>query len=138
MLTRNLAIGLIVGGTLGGLALGGLGGWTINGWRLAGQVEQLRGVVRTQEQGIATLKGANANCSAAVKSVQSAVQGIADRVDKNSKAARAAMARAETAAAVHLAAAKDAMNRPLPKPGGECDALVREALDYAAKRKAAQ
>jgi hypothetical protein len=137
VLTRQLAIGLIIGGTLGGLAIGGLTGWTLNGWRLSGRVAELQGVANTQHQSIATLRGANDNCTAAVGGVKGAVQQIADQVDKNSRAARAAMARAEKAAAGHLDAARSALNRPLPPAGAECDALVREAIDYATRRKAA-
>ncbi len=44
---------------------------------------------------------------------------------------------AARAARGHLAAAKDALNRPAPKAGAECDTAAAEAAAYARKRKAA-
>jgi len=133
MLKTNVAIYLIIAA----LALGAAAGWVLNGWRLSGQIERLQGKVETQEQSIATLRGANGRCTAAVGDVKAAVQGIAERVEKNSRAAVAAMARAEKTAAGHLDAARSATARPMPAPGGECAALVKEALEYAARRRAA-
>lgn len=138
MLTRNLAIGLILGGTLGGLAIGGLAGWTLNGWRLGARVAELQGVADTQRQSIATLEGANGRCTAAVGDVKGAVKQIADDAAARSRRAQDAMEKAARAAQGNLKAARDALNRPLPKAGAECDAIEQEALDYAAKRKAAR
>ena len=137
MLTRNIAIGLIIGGTLGGLAIGGTTGWTLNGWRLSGKVSKLEGKVETQQQTIATLEGANGRCTAAVGDVRGSVQQLVDENLKRSNAATKAMEKAAGEAKGHLAAAAAAMGRAAPKAGDECTTLARELLDYARRRKAA-
>lgn len=135
VLTRQAAIYMIVGGTLGGLAIGGAAGWIVNGWRLSGDVQKLTGVVSTQQQGIDTLKGANDRCTTAVGDVKASVKTLVDENAARSKASQAAIDRAAKKAEGHLKAATAALNRPMPAPGKECDALVREALDYADRRK---
>jgi|CXWL01.1.fsa_nt_gi hypothetical protein len=135
VLTRQVAIYLIVGAAIGGLAIGGAIGWTANGWRLSGNVEKLAGVVSTQDQSIATLKGVNDRCAASVGDVKASVKALLDESAKRSAAAQDAMDKAAKKAEGHLAAAAAALNRPMPAPGKECDAIVREALDYAKKRK---
>jgi len=138
VLTRQIALYMIAGAAIGGLALGGAAGWTINGWRLAGKVNELSGVVSTQQQGIDTLKGANDRCTAAVGDVKASVKALIDESTARSAAAQAAMEKAAKKAEGHMKAATDALNRPMPAPGKECDALVKEALDYAKKRKPAR
>lgn len=112
-------------------------GWQVNGWRLSGEIERLDGVVATQNQSIDTLKGANERCTAGVNEVKIAVKGFIADADTRSREAAAAMKKAAEAAQGHLAAAKDAMNRPPPKPGEECETAAREASSYARKRKGA-
>lgn len=137
MLTRRIAIALMIGGTLGGLALGFGAGWLLNGWRLAGELQELKGTVATQRQAIATLEGANGRCTASVAEVRGAVKDLVDENARRAAAAQAAIARAEKSAEKHLQAATAALARPAPKAGEECATLVREALDYARKRKGA-
>lgn len=136
MLTRTLAMYMIVGGTLGGAAAGAASGWVVNGWRLSSQVAELRGVVAGKEATIGELRSSNASCNAAVKDVRSAVKAIGDDSARRAKSAAAAMQRVEKKVAGHLADAKGALNRPLPAAGKECEAMVREALDYARRRRA--
>lgn len=138
MLTRNIAIGLIIGGTLGGLAIGATTGWVINGWRLSGKVERLNGKVDARDQAIASLGDINARCTSSVADVKAAVKEIADDAAKRAAAAATAMQRAEKGAGAYLANARAALARPAPAPGGECEAMVREAIDYAGRRKAGQ
>ncbi len=119
-------------------ALGFGGGWIVNGWRLAGEVEHLEGVVDVQKQSLATYEGANERCVAGLQDVKGAVKVIADGVAARTKAAAEAMARAEQASKAHLEAAQGALNRPMPAAGKECEAMVREAVEYAKKRKGAK
>lgn len=119
------------------LVVGAAGGWFVNGWRLAGEIQRLTGVVSTQEQSLATLKGANDRCTAGVNEVKTAVKGFIDEAGRRGAAAAAEMAKAAKAAEGHLAAAKDAMNRPPAPPGKECDTAATEASSYAKKRKGA-
>lgn len=137
MLTRQIAIGLIIGGTTAGFGLGGAAGWTLNGWRLSARVAELQGVANTQHQSIASLEGANVRCTTSVGDVKGAVKALVDAAEGRAQKAQAAMARAEKATAAHLAAARAALARPLPKAGAECDTLAQEAADYARRRKAA-
>jgi hypothetical protein len=135
---RNLTLYLIVGAAIGGLAIGGAAGWTINGWRLAGQIQELKGVVSTQQQGIDTLKGANERCTAAVGDVKGSVKALVDENAKRSAASQAAIEKAAKASVGHMRAAKDALNRIAPKPGEECATFAREAAEYVRRRKEAR
>lgn len=112
-------------------------GWTVNGWRLAGQLEQLQGVVDTQKQSLATLAGANERCAAGVADVKGAVKALVDDGTRRSAAAAAAMEQVAARAKGHLDGAAAALNRAMPAAGQECDTAAAEALDYAKRRKAA-
>lgn len=135
MLSLKLEI-LIV--SLAGALLAGFGaGWLVNGWRLGTENAELKGVVETQKQSLATMEGANQRCAAGVADVKGAVKGIADEVRARSEAAAKAMKGAEEAAKQHLAAAQSALSRPPAAAGAECDTAAMEASAYAKKRKGA-
>lgn len=119
------------------LALAAGAGWTVNGWRLAGELHRLQGVVDTQVQSLATLKGANDRCAAGVADVKEAVKAIADDAARRTAAAAKAAQQAEAGARAHLADAKAALNRPMPAAGKECETAAAEAVNYAKRRKAA-
>lgn len=119
-------------------AAGAIAGWTLNGWRLAGQINQLKGVVSTQKQSIATLEGANHRCFAGVGEVKGAVKSIADEAAARTAAAAKAMEKASRDAQKHHDAAQEALRRALPPPGKECDTAAAEAATYARKRREAR
>jgi hypothetical protein len=119
------------------IAAAAAGGWVVNGWRLAGELERLNGIVDTQQQSIETLAGVNKSCAAGLEDVKAAVKGYVDASDARGAAAAKAMAAAADAAKGHLAAAKDALNRPPAPPGQECATAAAEASAYARKRKGA-
>jgi len=131
----GLKLEIFIACLLGALLAGFGAGWMVNGWRLSGDVEKLNGIVETQKQSLETFEGANKRCTASVADVKGAVKAIADDATARAKAAAEAMARAEAGGKAHLEAAKAALNRPMPAAGKECDAIVREAVDYATKRK---
>ena len=112
-------------------------GWVLNGWRLSGKIENLQGVVQTQQQSLATLQGANMRCTAAVGDVRDAVAAYVKEGEKRAAAATVAMQEAAKASKANLAAAKAALSRPPAKAGEECATVAREAAEYAKKRKAA-
>lgn len=110
-------------------------GWLVDGWRHSGEIAELGGTIKTHEKSLEQLRGANAGCRTALDGVKGAVREIAEDAKRRSAAAAAAMQRAEKKAAEHLEAARAAGSRPMPEPGGECEQLAREAVDYAAKRR---
>ena len=133
----EIKLAILAAAIAGAFIAGAAGGWAVNGWRLGKDVAQLEGVRDTQVQTIETLTGANQRCTASVADVKGAVKGYVDAGDKATKAALEAMKRAEAAAQGHLAAAKEAMNRPPAPPGKECETVAAEAGKYARKRKGA-
>lgn len=135
MLTRSVALYSIAGAAVAGLTIGAAGGWIVNGWRLERDVARLVGVTNTQQQAIDNAKGVNDRCLAGLDDVKGSVKALVVENRTRSAAAQAAIERAAKKAERHLKAATDALNRPMPAPGKECDALVREALDYARQRK---
>ncbi len=138
MLKTQVVVVLIAVAALLGLAAGGGGAWMVKGWKDSGEISKLQGAVSTQEQTIATLKGANASCVAGVGDVKAAVKTFIDEGKQASASAAAAMQKAAKQSAQNLADAKEAMKRPPAPPGQECPTMIREALDYAKRRKAGQ
>lgn len=136
--TLKAAIIAVAVGVTAALVVGFGAGWTVNGWRLSGSINKLQGITETQKQGMDELAGANRNCIAGVGGIKDAVREIADDSKARSDAAAKAMAAAAKDAQVHLAAAKDALNRPPAAKGKECEAIAAEASAYAKKRKAAK
>lgn len=119
-----------------GLVLVGFGaGWTVQGWRLGAEVAELQGTVDTQKQGLATFEGANQRCVAGLDDVKRSVKGYVDAAAARTDAAAKAIAAAAEAARAHEKAAADALARPLPAAGKECEAMVQEALDMAKRRR---
>jgi hypothetical protein len=118
-------------------AAGASSGWMVNGWRLGAQIEQLAGVVATQQQSLETLKGANQRCTAGVADVRKSLEAFYGAIAARTAAVEAAMKAAERASRAHQEAARQALARPAPKPGEECASAAREAAAYAAKRKGA-
>lgn len=131
---KEVLIAAAIAGVVG-LVTGFGSGWQVNGWRLSGKIQELDGVVATQNQSIDTLKGANERCTAGVTEVKTAVKGFIADADRRAQDAAAAMKAAAKVAQGHLDAAKNAMNRPPALPGKECDTAATEASSYAKKRK---
>jgi hypothetical protein len=103
------------------------GGFAVSDWRSASRIQQLN-----SENAI--LSAANDKCIVDIQSVKKAMDELTASSVRREKDAARAIRRAEADAARHTNHAKKIRTLPHVKPEYQCEAIVKEQIEYVQKR----
>jgi hypothetical protein len=121
-----IAIYGIIAAVIFGAGFGG--GFAVADWRSGAEIARL-------QSDNAIKSAANQKCETDIESVRNGIKQVTDAVGKREEAARNAMSQAEVLAAKHSRRAAETKAAPVIPVEGQCEAIVKEQIEYVEKRR---